>query len=506
MASAILGAGAMECVARRPRAALAVAGLGLLLGMRALRRSLAGRFRQVPGWPLVGVLPQVDGGKRLAQCMEKWASELGQEGAYEFSLMGTRYVVVCDWELGKQVFGQRPLNVTRNEAFEHVMPPLVGDGAFSAEGEKWKRHRKITSPAFNSTAVRGYFPAVRETVGLLVELLEAGAADGAPPTNFSRLLPLLSMEVVVKVVFGQESGALRHGQSVVTDLLFEVFAAIQERYLAPVPYWLLPGASLVGLGAGSGAAPRLKEEIRRLLAGIPEGDTSCLVTRLAEAEGDKLSRQEVEGNLSQFLLAASETTSSALAFAFHHLSLQPELQQQVAAEVAEKAPGGVQSQDQLASLKLVKAVWMETLRLRSPGPMLALSTAVPIEIAGRTVAAGVNIFVLTRYIQNHTPEAKVLGEDLGEFRPSRWLSANERFVEFATLDTIAFGHGVRKCPGQRLAEDEGVLVIAEVLRRFQLEKGADSLAEISAFAQSPAEDVVLKLSRRTAEAGARGRA
>lgn len=53
------------------------------------------------------------------------------------------------------------------------------------------------------------------------------------------------------------------------------------------------------------------------------------------------------------------------------------------------------------------------------------------------------------------------------YRPQRWLrSSAEAYHKFASLP---FGHGPRKCPGKRLAEQEMVLFLKHVLLEFNLD-------------------------------------
>lgn len=49
------------------------------------------------------------------------------------------------------------------------------------------------------------------------------------------------------------------------------------------------------------------------------------------------------------------------------------------------------------------------------------------------------------------------------FRPERWMrNSTDNYHKFASLP---FGHGPRKCPGKRLAEQEMVLFLKHVRRR-----------------------------------------
>lgn len=56
-------------------------------------------------------------------------------------------------------------------------------------------------------------------------------------------------------------------------------------------------------------------------------------------------------------------------------------------------------------------------------------------------------------------------EDADSYRPQRWLrDSGEAYHKFASLP---FGHGPRKCPGKRLAEQEMVVFLKRVLFLMQ---------------------------------------
>lgn len=58
------------------------------------------------------------------------------------------------------------------------------------------------------------------------------------------------------------------------------------------------------------------------------------------------------------------------------------------------------------------------------------------------------------------------------YKPQRWLrSSAEVYHKFASLP---FGHGPRKCPGKRLAEQEMVLFLKHMLVNFDLDSDNDA--------------------------------
>merc|ERR1712045_881256 len=116
--------------------------------------------------------------------------------------------------------------------------------------------------------------------------------------------------------------------------------------------------------------------------------------------------------------------------------------------------------------------------------------------AASYLSAATSLSITATY---HTaPELKAaLGSDLDEFRPERWIAGDGSLVTVPALDSLAFGHGQRICLGMRLAEFEGLLVLARVLQRFVIQQWeGPPLDEKTGFTTEPAEDVRIALQLR----------
>jgi cytochrome P450 len=377
----------------------------------------------------------------------------------------------------------------------------VLSGVFNAEGDAWKVHRRLVAPAFNVANTEGYFRPVSDVIDVLTAKLSEVDADCS--VNFSRLLACFSADVISKVAFGHEFGSLTRPESEEVSIVKRFFEATYSRMMAPLEWWKLP---LIGrLDESRAASDQLSDLMGRFTAQFmrsnPTGDT--LLSKLLQSEGREklangrrksLTTEEMVGNLKTIFLAGTDTTSQTLAWAFYHLAQQPRLQDMLAAELASEAPDGITSVQHLERLHLVRAVWAETLRLRSVAPVIFLHNSEELCLAGRPVLPGTEIVVLTRYVENTTAEIQALGPDIQDYRPERWLV--DGAFKPASRDPLAFGQGARACLGKRLADLEGQLTIAEVVRNFRLSGGPAALGEVTKFTQGPDRDIELRVARR----------
>lgn len=67
------------------------------------------------------------------------------------------------------------------------------------------------------------------------------------------------------------------------------------------------------------------------------------------------------------------------------------------------------------------------------------------------------------------------GADADRFRPERFLLAGGNDVDQRLIDeTIPFGVGKRRCPGENLARQEVFIFVAAVLQRYSVQLGPNS--------------------------------
>jgi cytochrome P450 len=103
------------------------------------------------------------------------------------------------------------------------------------------------------------------------------------------------------------------------------------------------------------------------------------------------------------------------------------------------------------------------MRLYPPGIAIARQATEPVEIGGVPIPRGALVFVIV-YSIHHDPRWFPNPE---EFRPERF--APEPAAEVPEHAYLPFGLGGRACIGRRFAMMEGTLVLAELVRRFELE-------------------------------------
>eukprot|EP01122_Echinamoeba_exundans_P012185 TRINITY_DN5045_c0_g1_i2.p1 TRINITY_DN5045_c0_g1~~TRINITY_DN5045_c0_g1_i2.p1 ORF type:complete len:176 (+),score=8.74 TRINITY_DN5045_c0_g1_i2:266-793(+) len=117
------------------------------------------------GLPLIGNLHQI----RLKYYhvdIANWAKQYGPN--FEFSLLNNRCVAVSDPEISKKILWNRPNGFSRPKTVTTAFEKYGALGVFSFEGEQWKRHRRLISPAFSKVAISKMHHAIEIPLGSLI--------------------------------------------------------------------------------------------------------------------------------------------------------------------------------------------------------------------------------------------------------------------------------------------------------------------------------------------------
>jgi cytochrome P450 len=184
-------------------------------------------------------------------------------------------------------------------------------------------------------------------------------------------------------------------------------------------------------------------------------------------DGSRLSRTQVRDQVVTFIVAGHETVASALTWAWHLLATDREAWERLRAEVDAVCPGRSPAFGDLARLPWTSAVLDETLRLYPPAWLVTRRSLAPDVLGGVDVPADALVIVSPWLVHRH-PEAWAEPE---RFDPSRFLDAGGRRRRdvVASAAYLPFGAGPRMCIGRDMALLEGVLVLASLAARVDLE-------------------------------------
>jgi cytochrome P450/NADPH-cytochrome P450 reductase len=197
-------------------------------------------------------------------------------------------------------------------------------------------------------------------------------------------------------------------------------------------------------------------------------DVNDLLNRMLNGRdpvtGAGLSDENIRYQLITFLIAGHETTSGMLSFALYQMIKHPEVLRKAQEEVDTIAGVDQISLKHLSQFTYLDQILKETLRLHPTAPAFVVSSEKDEVIGGKyQVKAGEPLII--SLIALHK-DKKVWGENAAEFDPDRM--SPEKFAALPKNSWKPFGNGMRACIGRPFAWQEGLLVLAKVLQRFDI--------------------------------------
>ncbi|GAA5971159.1 hypothetical protein JCM11641_004166 [Rhodosporidiobolus odoratus] len=506
--------------------------LGLYFTLQTLIRPRRSSLRDLPGPPpdsfffgnMARILAEEPG-----ECHIRWMKQYG--GALKYSdYAGDQRLLVSDPTALNHILLSNAYDYPKPDDVRGQLATILGEGVLFAEGEDHRRQRRILQPAFGAGHLRETLPlffehsyklrdvwkdlvttdAVDETAWKNPDAAQAYKAErpeGETVLEVCNWLNRLTLDIIGLAGFGyafreldQEKTPLgtafttmfspRRAGKVMTiskDLTIRAINVTSQAVpLLSVASWI-PHPRFKGIREGF----RILQEESLKIIESKQGEVekhgleslrgskdliALLLKSMGSGAKSAMTTAELRGQLTTFLLAGHETSSTSLGWAMLALSRLPEKQKRLREELhAARAKAFSEGREELDlheldSLPYLDAVIRETLRIDSPLPatirraahddLIPLSSPMPSTldpsktISHITVKAGQVIMIPLCAVNKNSD---IFGEDADTFRPERWLDSEDgtgKKIEgnVGTYSNIlTFLAGPRSCIGYRFA-------------------------------------------------------
>jgi cytochrome P450 len=218
---------------------------------------------------------------------------------------------------------------------------------------------------------------------------------------------------------------------------------------------------------------------------------TALMGAVDPQEGHRFNREELLDQLGVMFLAGHETTASVLIWVFFVLSQQPRLLQRVRDEVQQVVGSGPVLFEHIRQLSLVRNVFREALRLYPPITFIPRVASEDTRIGSYAVKRGAMVMISPWTI--HRNES--LWPDAHRFDPDRFDATREQ--EQVAGAYLPVGLGPRVCAGAAFANTEAVLILARLVRRFDLVPLAPQrVRPVARLTTRPREPIVCRVTLR----------
>jgi len=386
-----------------------------------------------------------------------------------------------------------------------ILEPLIGRAIFSVNGPEWARQRRLVDQAFQVAQLRRVLPQMQGAVQAMVARLDAALAAAAPVTvEIDEAMTLVTADVIVRTILSRPLEAAeaagifdafaryqrRAGQALMLRLLRlpqDKLQAYLGRHARTIRQWIAAAIDARLAESAPVADQPAVPSAAAAGAPMPPADLlQALIDARDPESGDRFSREELLDQVCFLFLAGHETSASSLGMAVYLLSCFPEAQDRLRAEVMElldsqacapdsstaPAPDRPLTFDDLRQLPYAAAVFNETLRLYPPVSFFIRESQHDGELVDRRCPMRSLVTISPWVIQRQEGQ----WPQPHAFEPERFLTsadsnssaASARDRQLARDVWLPFGLGPRKCPGAAFALQEALLVLAELVRRYEL--------------------------------------
>lgn len=412
---------------------------------------------------VLGVRNLVDFVRAPLDFLERAKREHGD--TFAFKVAGKPWLLLNHPDDIEQMFVVNAASMGRDD-YSRILRRALGQGLLTADGDLWKRQRKLAATAFTPKRIKGYATT-------MAAVTEAGLTRwrGDQVLNLHEELSHLTMEVVADVLFGASVDA--HDVTTVRETMevFNDFFAQSPEAILGVPAWVPTHRNR----AMNQACERIDALVFRIIearrrekqAGAAMRDDLLGALLLATDEsGAGMDDTQLRDETITLFLAGHETTALALTHTLYLLARHPEVEKRLLRELEEVLgadEGRLPTEADVPRLVYTERVIKEAMRLYPPAWLTGREASRDVTIGGRVVPQGTQILV-SQWIVQRDPR---WFRDPEAFDPDRFdpelVKARPRFSYFP------FGGGPRVCIGNHFAMMEAILMLAVIVRRFHVE-------------------------------------
>ena len=377
--------------------------------------------------------------------------------------------------------------ITKGSAY-HFLFPWLGQGLLTSSGHKWRKNRKLLTPAFHFKILEDFIPVMNANGRILVNKLESlaknnnGILDDLRPNIIQ-----CTLDVICETAMGVELNSQRDPDSEYANAVHTVGEIVMDRVFKP---WLKSdfvfnltkdgkkfkqSLKLMHGFTDSVIAKRKSEIEKKMEDEIDINSDNDIKKR--EPFMDTLIRTHLKDpheftllnireEVDTFMFEGHDTTAWGVIWSTYLLGLHSECQEKLQAEIDAAYDSKDNDEDlDLEDLKMklpyTEAVVKEAQRLYPSVPTFSRALKADMKIGKDIVVpAGCVVCLYPRVIHrnpNYWPEPE-------RFIPERFMSNIKRHP----YAFIPFSAGPRNCIGQKFAIFEEKALLAKIFRKFKV--------------------------------------
>ncbi|KAH8302751.1 hypothetical protein KR044_010524, partial [Drosophila immigrans] len=405
-------------------------------------------------------------------------------------VMNRLLIMSCDVEFNEQLLSSQE-HLVKLPAYL-VLGQWLGNGLLLSDGKAWHQRRKIITPTFHFTILEQFVEVFDQQSNICILRLQQ-QADGVTSFDVYPFICLAALDIIAETAMGTKVNAQRAEQiTPYANAVNECTALFAWRFMSVYaqnellftllhPHLKLRQTKLIRImheftikvieqrrqaleeqqQTGQHLEPEQVMGKKRRMALLD-------VLLQASVEGRPLRNEEIREEVDTFMFEGHDTTTSAISFCLWEISRHPEIQDKLLMEILQVLGtdrSRAISLRELNELKYMELVIKESLRMHPPVPILGRTLQTDFQythsvLGDGVIPAGSEIvmgIIGMQYAEKYFDEPMV-------FKPQRH-ELGERLSNFAN---VPFSAGPRNCIGQKFALLEMKMLLAKIVREFEL--------------------------------------
>lgn len=365
------------------------------------------------------------------------------------------------WALGpdfnRELTTDPKQNYSARMGYDGPLRDFFAGGLLMRDFDEHRLHRRIMMAAFRSESARRQLDQINALTSTHV------AAWGDPTTlMFYPAVKKLLLDIAARVFLGLDlETEIERVNADFLRMMAGVLAIMRKDW---------PGFLY---GRAMAARRSLAAFVAERLPAKREGSGTDIMSEFAttrDEHGERLPDQVVIDHMLFLLLAAHDTTTSALTMAAYYLACDQALQERLRDEARalpknEPSYEDVRENDNLAA---IDRTFNETLRLHPPVPQLMRRTVREGELCGHNVPAD-TLVAISPVFTHRMPE---YWRDPHCFDPDRFAPDRAEHKAHSHI-FVPFGGGAHKCIGMYFGEMLFKCAMVQLLRRYRWSLATD---------------------------------
>jgi cytochrome P450 len=374
------------------------------------------------------------------------------------------FFIITDADIAKHILQENNRNYKKSYDYA-ILKLLLGEGLITSEGDFWRKQRRIIQPAFHRDRMAGFTKLMTDETSAMLKKWEA--MPDKTVFNISRDLMALTLNIISKAMFSTDVNDT-------TEIVNRELGLANEKLIARVmdpltlPLWI-PTPSNVREKQSYAALKEIISVVieKRRKSTERHDDLMAMLMEIKDDEtGEMMSDEQIRDEVVTIFLAGHETTSVALAWLFHTLDENPEIETKLLAEAHTVLNGRTPVQEDLRQLEYTRMVIEETMRLYPSVWALGRHSIEDDVVKGYKIPKDSTCFISTYSLQRDPS----IWPDPLKFIPERFTKENVK--DRHRFAYLPFGGGPRLCIGNSFAMMEMQLALPMIVQRYKLHKPA----------------------------------